>query len=238
MKICLVIPTFNEKENIRPLTEAIFSLAIPDLEIIFVDDNSPDGTAGEIKSLAGRFHIRLIERPKKLGLGSAYVAGFQQALTDGANFIFEMDADFSHEPKDIPRLLAACQNGAGLAIGSRKIPDGKIIGWNWRRRLMSDGAMFFARLFLRLKTKDITAGFRCWRRETLEKIKLEKIKSDGYAFQEEILYRAERAGFSVIEVPVVFTDRAAGRSKLTGKDILEFFIVTLKIAVKKLFGSN
>ncbi len=232
-KIVIVIPTYNEKINVEGLIEQIFSQNIPNLEITFVDDNSPDGTAEIIKTLQSKYPIQLISRSDKLGIGSAYLAGFKQALAAGADYIFEMDADFSHSPKDLPILLSSCQAGADLTIGSRKITHGKIIGWNWWRHFCSDGAMWFARLFLKLQPKDVTAGFRCFKRKILETIDLEKIKSNGYAFQEELLYKIQKSGFKIKEVPVTFLDRTQGTSKLSKKDILEFFIVMFKLKFKK-----
>lgn len=225
----IIIPTYCEQKNIRPLIERIFLLNIPDLTVIFVDDNSPDNTAEEIKNLA-KFHpIELIQRPEKLGLGTAYLKGFQRAMERGAELIMEMDADMSHAPEDIPRLIGATTSGADVAIGSRKIPGGKIMGWNFWRHLMSDGAMCAARIILGLKTRDVTAGFRCYRREVLEKINLSTIQSNGYAFQEEMLWRIEKINFTIKEVPVVFCDRKTGQSKLSGRDIFEFFKVMIKL---------
>jgi len=232
MKPIIVIPTYNEKENIAALIEKIFSLAIPGLEIIVVDDNSPDGTADFVKQLQTKYPLHLIKRSGKLGLGSAYIAGFKKALELGADYILEMDADWSHDPADVPRLITACQNGADLAIGSRKVPGGQIIGWNAWRKLESNGAMLFSRLFLGLKPRDVTAGFRCWRGAVLHKIDIDKIKSNGYAFQEELLYRTQTAGFKIIEVPVTFIDRAKGQSKLSKKDIAEFFFIIFKLKFK------
>lgn len=229
MKPIIVIPTYNEKENIAELIKAIFTLHIPDLEIIVVDDNSPDGTAQVVEKLKKlQPQIHLIRRRGKLGLGSAYVTGFKKALALTADYIFEMDADFSHDPKDIPRLLEAAQT-ADLIIGSRKVHHGKIEGWNWYRGFISAGAMWFSRLFLSLKTKDVTAGFRVYNRKVLTAIPLDKIKSNGYAFQEEMLYRTEKLGFKIKEIPVTFVDRQQGRSKLSKKDVVEFFIVMIKL---------
>lgn len=235
MKTIIIIPTFNEKDNVEPLVERIFALDCPGLEILFIDDNSPDGTAEKIKALQNRHPIHLIQRPGKLGLGSAYLTGFQKAFELDADYIIEMDADLSHNPEDVPRLIQACADGADLAIGSRKIAGGKIEGWNWRRKLMSNGAMFFSRLILGLKTKDVTAGFRCFKKSILEKIDLKKIKSNGYAFQEEVLFRVERTGGKVAEVPVTFPDRKRGQSKLNKKDIIEFFLVMLKLKFQQFF---
>lgn len=237
MKPIIVIPTYNEAENIEKLIKKIFSLKIDGLEIIIVDDNSPDGTADivdRIQNADNRIHdchysqIHLIKRSKKTGLGSAYITGFKKALDIGADYIFEMDADFSHDPDDLPTLLQAAQT-ADLVIGSRKIPGGKIIGWGWNRKLTSNGAMWFSRLLLKLKTKDVTSGFRCFRRRVLETIPLDEIKSNGYAFQEEMLYRVQKAGFKIAETPVTFIDRRAGKSKLSKKDIIEFFLIILKL---------
>lgn len=230
MKIAIIIPTYNEKDNIQKLLKAIFDLKILELEIIVVDDDSPDGTAEMVEKLSTAHPIHLIKRPAKLGLGSAYLTGFKKALSLGAEFIFEMDADLSHDPDDIPRLLEAAQN-ADLVIGSRKIKGGKIIGWGWTRKLMSNGAMWFSRLLLGLKTKDVTAGFRLFKRHVLENLHLENIKSNGYAFQEEMLYRTEKAGFRVCEVPVTFIDRQEGKSKLSKKDIVEFFVRMMQLKI-------
>ncbi len=232
MKIIIVIPTYNEAENIEKLIKKIFDLKIINLEIIVVDDNSPDRTSDIIEKLKPHFPIHLIKRVGKLGLGSAYIAGFKKALELGADYIFEMDADFSHDPDDIPRLLKACES-ADLAIGSRKIKGGKIIGWGWIRKLMSNGAMWFSRFLLGLKPKDVTAGFRCFKRQVLESINIEAIKSNGYAFQEELLYRTQKAGFKITEIPVIFVDRQEGKSKLGKKDIFEFFWIILKLRFRK-----
>ena len=233
MKAVIVIPTYNEKENVPTLAAQIFANKIEGLEILFVDDNSPDGTAGIIRELQTHYPIHLISRAGKLGLGSAYIAGFKRALELGADYIFEMDADLSHVPADVPRLLQAAVAGADLVIGSRKIAGGGVRGWGWMRHFMSNGAMWFSRLVLNLKPRDVTAGFRCFRRQVLETIGLDKITSNGYAFQEELLYRTQRAGFKIVEVPVWFIDRRNGYSKLSKKDIVEFFIkmVALRFSI-------
>lgn len=235
--IAIVIPTYNEALNIENLIKEILSLSLADLIVIVVDDNSPDGTAVIAERVKKRNanwfdSIFVIKRLKKMGLGSAYVAGFKKALELGADYIFEMDADFSHDPQDIPVIIEKAQN-YDLVIGSRKIKGGKIIGWNWHRKLMSAGAMFVARLFLQLKPKDVTAGFRCYHRSVLQKINLNEIKSNGYAFQEEMLYRVQNLGFKIAEVPVIFRDRRLGKSKLSKKDIIEFFALMLKLKFGK-----
>lgn len=236
MRTIIIIPTYNEADNIKRLIIEIFNLDIPDLQIIVIDDNSPDKTADVVEkikeSMGWNTKIFLIKRNKKLGIGSAYIAGFKKALALNADYIFEMDADLSHNPQDIPLMLAKIADN-DLVIGSRKIKGGKIIGWNLKRKLMSNGAMFVSRLLLRLKPKDVTAGFRCYKKEVLQKIDLEKIKSNGYAFQEEMLYRTQKLGFKICEVPVIFRDRKFGQSKLSKKDILEFFLIIFKLRFKK-----
>ncbi|MFH1457111.1 MAG: polyprenol monophosphomannose synthase [Patescibacteria group bacterium] len=231
--VYIVIPTYNEKENIERLVKEISNLNILNLKILIVDDNSPDGTGEIADKLKNNYSVEVLHRQGKLGLGSAYRAGFKYALENTATYIFEMDADFSHDPKDIIKILKTTQDGADLVIGSRKIKGGKIIGWNWKRHFYSNGAMFISRLLLNLKTKDVTAGFRCFRANTLEKIKYQEVKSNGYAFQEEMLYRVEKNNLKVIEVPVIFYDRAKGKSKLNKKDIIEFFRVILKLKFKR-----
>lgn len=235
MKTIIVIPTYNEKENIVNLINDIFILQIPDLEIIVVDDSSPDDTAIEVERIQKVYpQLHLIKRYRKLGIGSAYIAGFKKALSLGADLIMEMDADFSHNPQDISRLIEVCKDGFHLAIGSRRIKNGQIIGWNWWRKFASTGAMFFARLILRIKAKDVTAGFRCYRKEVLEKINLDDIKSNGYAFQEETLYLTQKNKFQIKEVPVIFNDRRLGKSKLSSKDIWEFFKTVLRLKFRPL----
>lgn len=230
MKTVIVIPTYNESENIKPLVRALFDLHVPDLEIIIVDDHSPDGTAAIVRKLKKHHSkLHLIRRKEKLGIGSAYLAGFARAIELGADLIFEMDADFSHDPEDIPRIIVQTEKGADLVIGSRKIDGGGVIGWNFARKVMSTGAMVFARTVLGLKAKDVTAGFRCYKRRVLTTLNLSQIKSNGYAFQEEMLYRTQKSGFVISEVPVVFKDRTRGKSKLSKRDIIEFFIVMIKL---------
>lgn len=229
MKPIIVIPTYNERENITRLIPAIFGLQIPNLEIVVVDDNSPDDTAQAVHSLRAQFPVYIIKRPRKLGIGTAYVDGFKKALALGADIIFEMDADFSHDPVDVARLIDQVQQGADLAIGSRRITGGKFVGWGMYRYITSWTAMTLARIILGLKTKDVTAGFRAFRRATLEKVLERDIGSNGYAFQEEILYRTEKNGFKVVEIPVTFVNRTSGKSKLSSKDIWEFFKVMWRL---------
>ena len=232
MKTFIVIPTYNERDNIERLLTEIFQLRIPELSVIVVDDNSPDGTTDIAKRLAAGYPIHVIQREKKQGIGSAYIAGFKKALVDGADYIFEMDADLSHDPHDIPRLLEK-MNGCDLAIGSRRVPGGDIVGWNMRRHFTSSAATIFSRFILKLKTNDVTAGFRCYRRKVLESINLDAITSNGYAFQEEMLYKTEQSGFVVVEVPVTFIDRKKGKSKLSSRDIIEFFAVMMRLRLHR-----
>ena len=231
MKTIIVIPTYNEKENIEKLINKIFALNIIGLEILVVDDNSPDGTAQVVKNLQSKYPLHILERASKLGLGSAYIAGFKKALELQADRIFEMDADFSHDPDDLPAILESAKN-YDLVIGSRKIAGGKIIGWGFTRKFMSNGAMWLSRILLGLKAKDVTAGFRCFNSQVLKTLNLDEIKSNGYAFQEELLYKTQKAGFTITEIPVTFIDRREGKSKLSKKDIIEFFLIILKLRLK------
>ena len=214
--VCL--PTYNERENLEPMLRA---LGRHDVRVLVIDDNSPDGT-GE---LADRFaselaFVDVLHRSTKDGLGPAYLAGFRRALADGAERIFEMDCDFSHDPNDVPRLLAATAE-ADLVIGSRYVEGGKVGNWGLIRRAVSAGGSLYARLLLSTGIRDLTGGFKCYRREVLETIDLDAIDSRGYAFQIETTYRALRAGFRVAEVPITFVDREVGGSKMSRAIVLE-----------------
>ncbi len=223
MKIYIVIPTYNEKENLENLVKEIFALKIENSRVIIVDDNSPDGTGDLAEKLVENYNLSVIHRSAKQGIGSAYKQGFSLAIQNNADLIIQMDADLSHNPKDIPRLITACLKGYDIVIGSRKIKGGQIINWNLWRKFCSWGAMSFARLALNIKTKDLTAGFRCFRKEALQKINFQNLESNGYAWLEEIIYLAEKNNLKIKEMPVVFTDRRAGQSKLGKKEIVEFF---------------
>ncbi len=229
MKNFIIIPTYNEKENIEKLIEEIFNLKIKDSNIIIVDDNSPDGTAEKAEELSKKFPIKIIKRPKKLGLGSAYKEGFKYALERGADLVFEMDADFSHSPQEIPNFIKTADRGYDVVIGSRRIKGGKTIGWDIFRKFSSWGAMTISRLILNLKTYDVTSGFRCYKRRVLESINLDKINSNGYAFLEEMLFWCEKKGFKIKEIPITFLDRQKGKSKLSGKEIIDFFVTILRL---------
>ncbi len=212
----VIIPTYNEKENIERMIRKVFSLAHP-FHLLIVDDGSPDGTATIIKKLMLEFPTNLFleERKGKLGLGTAYIHGFQWALRRKYETIFEMDCDFSHNPEDLIRLWEACKNGADVAIGSRYVKGGKIVNWPQARILMSYYASVYARIVLWMPIHDTTAGFKCYKRKVLERINFDEIKFVGYAFQIEMKYITYKLGFKVVEVPITFTDRTEGASKMS-----------------------
>ncbi len=219
--IYVVIPTYNEKENIGDLVKKICNLNIQDLRILVIDDNSPDGTSEVIETIKDCLPVEILKRPGKMGLGSAYIQGFKYALSKGVEIIIEMDADFSHNPNKIPELISGIREGYDLCIGSRLVEDGSVIGWNMKRKVFSRSAQIFSRMVLGLKTKDVTGGFRCYHSRIFEKVDLDKIKSTGYSFQEEILYYIERNKFKIKEIPINFIDRAKGKSKLHFKEIID-----------------
>jgi dolichol-phosphate mannosyltransferase len=216
----LILPTFDEAENIEAIVAAavaqLASAAPGGYHVLIVDDGSPDGTGQIADRLAAvDDHVEVLHRTERAGLGPAYLAGFRHALANGADRLIEMDADFSHDPADLPRLLAAVDAGADLAVGSRYVPGGAVVDWGLVRRLISRGGCTYARAVLGLGIRDLTGGFKCFRREVLEAIDLDTVRSHGYAFQVELTYRAVRAGFRVVEVPIVFRDRERGQSKMS-----------------------
>ncbi|MCD4704681.1 polyprenol monophosphomannose synthase [bacterium] len=227
--IYIVIPTYNERENIENLIKKIFKQNIEDLKILVVDDNSPDKTYEIIEEMKKFYPVEIIVRKKKLGLGSAYIKGFKYALSQGAEMIMEMDADFSHHPYKVPELIQAVKDGYDASLGSRWVKGGGVIGWNMRRKFSSKAAMYFSQAILRLKTKDVTSGFRCYHRRVFDKIDLDKIKSNGYAFQEEMVYLLEKNGFKIKEIPITFVDRQKGKSKLGFRQIVMFFVNILRL---------
>jgi dolichol-phosphate mannosyltransferase len=216
----LILPTYNEAENIEAIVAAageVLSGANDDAyKVLIVDDGSPDGT-GEIadRLSAEREQVEVLHRTEKNGIGPAYLAGFRYALDHGAAYAMEMDSDFSHDPADLARLLAAVRSGADLALGSRYVPGGGVADWSLLRRFISQGGSTYARWVLGLRVKDLTGGFKCFKREVLEAIHFDSVRSQGYAFQVELTYRASRAGFKVVEVPIVFKDRELGQSKMS-----------------------
>lgn len=217
-----IIPTYNEKENIEKMIRAVFSLE-GRFHVLIVDDGSPDGTGAIVKNLQHDFPDRLflLERSGKQGLGTAYILGFKWALKNGYDYILEMDADFSHNPEDLPRLVAACEQGADVAIGSRYVRGGHVVNWPWDRIALSKGASIYTRLITWMPVKDPTAGFICYRRKVLETIPLDEVRFVGYAFQIEMKYRAWKLGFRIEEVPITFVDRREGASKMSSGIIQE-----------------
>jgi dolichol-phosphate mannosyltransferase len=216
----LILPTYNEVENIEAIVIAageVLQRAAPGgFSVLVVDDGSPDGT-GEIADRLAEQHewVEVLHRAEKNGIGPAYLAGFRHALDRGAGYVMEMDSDFSHDPADLARLLEAVHGGADLALGSRYVPGGGVRNWGLLRRFISEGGSTYARLVLGLEIRDVTGGFKCFRREVLEAIHFDGVRSHGYAFQVELTYRAVRAGFRVVEVPIVFKDRERGQSKMS-----------------------
>ena len=231
----VIIPTYNEKENIERIIRKVFSLD-GGYEILIIDDGSPDGTAAIVKSLQKEFpdRLNLIERAGKLGLGTAYITGFKWALGHGYDYIFEMDADFSHDPDDLLRLLEACKEGEGVAIGSRYSDGISVVNWPIGRIIMSYYASVYVRTVLRMKVFDCTAGYKCYSRRVLEAIDLDKVEMKGYGFQIEMKYTAWKLGFPIREVPVIFVNRKAGSSKMSGSIFGEAFWGVIKLRFRKI----
>jgi dolichol-phosphate mannosyltransferase len=232
----VIIPTYKERENIEAIVKSISALPII-FDILIIDDNSPDGTASIVKDLQKIFqNLFLIERPGKLGLGTAYLAGFKWALEKGYKYVYEMDADFSHDPNDLIKLYKACvENGADLAIGSRYISGVNVVNWPLSRVLMSYVASIYVRVITGMKIMDTTAGFKCYKREVLERIRLDKIKSKGYGFQIEMKFKTWKLGFNIVEVPIIFTDRKLGASKMTGGIFNEALWGVLRMKIRSMF---
>jgi len=233
----VVIPTYNERENAPDIIRKVFSLPVP-FDVLIIDDNSPDGTAAMVRELQlefpGRLHLE--ERKGKLGLGTAYIHGFKYALRLGYNYIIEMDADFSHNPEDLIRLRAACtEEGYDLAIGSRYIGGVNVVNWPMNRVLMSYFASYYVRLVTGMPIQDATAGFKCYTRQVLETIPLDEIRFIGYAFQIEMKFLTYKYGFKIKEVPIIFTERAKGHSKMSKGIIKEAFYGVLKIKINSYF---
>ncbi|HRG43181.1 MAG: polyprenol monophosphomannose synthase [Saprospiraceae bacterium] len=235
----VIIPTFNEKENVENIIRKVFSLAKP-FHILIVDDDSPDGTADIVKRLQATFtdNLFLLERKGKLGLGTAYIAGFRYGLERNYDYIFEMDCDFSHDPDDLIRLHHACHKGGyDMSIGSRYVTGGMVENWPWDRIALSYGASLYVRIITWMNIKDPTAGFVCYKNEVLNTIDLDKIKFIGYAFQIEMKYAVLSLGFKIKEIPITFKDRALGTSKITKGIVQEGFMGVLKMAGKRLFST-
>ena len=235
MKTLIVTPTYNERKNIRELVSTLFELN-PDFHILVVDDSSPDGTAEIVEELqADCANLHLLSRNEKTGLGSAYIAGFNYALERDYEAVVQMDADMSHDPKDVPFLIEAIEN-ADLAIGSRYISGINVVNWPLQRLIISYGANIYTRLVTRLPVRDATGGFKCWRREALEAINLDGVRSQGYSFQIEMTYRAWLKGFRITEIPIIFVDRTVGESKMTRSIMLEAAVMIPRLRIWKLLG--
>ena len=236
MSNIVIIPTFKEKENIEAIIKSISSLQNP-FDILIVDDKSPDGTADIVKSLQTSFpNVHLIERAGKLGLGTAYITGFKWAIKKWYDFIYEMDADFSHDPRDMVRLYKVCNDdGADVAIGSRYISGVNVVNWPLSRVLMSYSASIYVRIITGMKIMDTTAGFKCYRKEVLENILSNHIKSVGYGFQIEMKFIAWKMGYKIVEVPIIFTDRKLGASKMTGGIFNEALWGVLRMKIRSMF---
>jgi len=225
-RACVVLPTYNERENLPQIVPAILAAA-PEVDVLVVDDDSPDGTGALADELAARDRrVRVLHRPHKEGLGRAYLAGFADALARGYGRILEMDADFSHDPARLPVLLGT---DADLVLGSRYVPGGGTVNWGVGRRMLSRGGSLYARAILGVPVRDLTGGFKCFRRRTLQALDLGSVRSNGYAFQIELTYRAIRRGFKVVEVPIVFVDRRVGKSKMSRGIVAEALWMVWKI---------
>jgi dolichol-phosphate mannosyltransferase len=226
----VIIPTYNEKENIRSVVELVLSQA-PNLDVLVVDDNSPDGTAAIVSDMGKADpRVNLMSRAGKLGLGTAYIAGFKWGLSKGYNYLIEMDADFSHDPREIPNMLKAIQQ-ADLILGSRYIDGVRVVNWPMSRLLLSKGASYYVRIITGLPVHDPTGGFKCFRRRVLEAIELDTVRSNGYAFQIEMSYKAWMKGFRVREIPITFADRYAGQSKMSGHIVQEALWMVWSLAL-------
>ena len=235
-KKVIIIPTYNEKENIEKIIRAVRALE-GDYHVLIIDDGSPDGTAGIVKDLQKEFpeELHLIERSGKLGLGTAYLTGFHWSIDHGYDYVFEMDADFSHKPSDVPRLYAACaEGGADMSVGSRYCNGISVINWPIGRVIMSYYASTYVRTVLRMKVYDTTAGFVCYSRKVLETIDFDRIKMHGYGFQIEMKYNAYKLGFKIVEVPIIFEDRKEGTSKMSSGIFGEAFWGVLKLRFRKI----
>jgi dolichol-phosphate mannosyltransferase len=235
MKILIIIPTYNELENLPTLLPEVLSKN-DGINVLIVDDNSPDGTAAFVENeIKNNNRIHLIKRPSKLGLGTAYIAGFNFAIQNGYDFVFEMDADFSHDPKEIPKFLDEIKN-SDVVLGSRYISGVNVINWPMSRLLLSWFANWYTRVITGLHIKDATGGFKCFKREVLEAINLETVTSNGYAFQIEMTYKAWKKGFRVKEIPIIFVDRVKGKSKMSKKIVREAVTMVWKLRFQHMFG--
>jgi len=233
-----VVPTYNERENLAPLVAAVLEQG-EELQVLVVDDNSPDGTGDIADELAaGCSRVHVLHREGRMGLGTAYVAGFRHGLAAGYDYLFEMDADFSHDPTYLPQFLRRMADGYDVVIGSRNIPGGGVVNWPLGRRLLSRGGSLYASTILGLSVTDATGGFKCFKREVLETIDLDALRSNGYAFQIEVNYRCQQLGFQIGEVPIIFTDRIRGGSKMSRKIVFEAVGMVWKLRLESLLGGQ
>jgi len=229
-EIIIVIPTYNEAGNLRDLVHGIDAhLRHESYRVFFIDDGSPDGTANLAEELSAKYPITVFRRAGKLGLGTAYIFGYKEAFKQKPTYIVSMDADLSHDPKYLPQLLTKARLGVDIVLGSRYVPGGGVENWGIHRKIMSKGANGMARLFLGVPAHDLTGAFRCFRREVLESLELDSIKSNGYSFLEEILYLAVKKGYKIAEVPIMFKDREIGKSKLSRKEMVKFFWTLIRL---------
>jgi dolichol-phosphate mannosyltransferase len=228
-KVLVIVPTYNERDNVAPLVSSIHR-ELPAAHVLIIDDGSPDGTGALADQLAARDRrVHVIHRPGKLGLGTAYLTGFRFALLGGYEYVFEMDCDFSHDPKYLPELLRKARDGADLVIGSRYVEDGGSVNFSLPRRIISRGGSFYARSVLGVRIRDLTGGFKCFRRRVLAGIPLDDINGVGFGFQIEMTYRALQAGFVVVETPIVFAERRAGKSKMSLRIFFEALIMVWRL---------
>jgi len=228
-EVLVIVPTYNERDNLPEIVAAVHE-HLPEADLLVVDDNSPDGTGAVADELAARdAKIHVLHRAGKQGLGTAYVAGFKWALARDYQFLFEMDCDFSHDPKYLPLMLARARDGADLVLGSRYVDGGGTVNWGPMRKLISRGGSFYARTILGIGVRDVTGGFKCFRRATLEKLDLDSVSAQGYGFQIEMTYRTIRHGMRVEEIPIVFVDRRVGQSKMSKKIFLEALTLVWKL---------
>jgi dolichol-phosphate mannosyltransferase len=236
MKAVICLPTYNERENLEPMLRRLAEVVPEGSRVLVIDDGSPDGTGELAEQLGAELgFVDVLHREHKEGLGPAYLAGFRRALADGADLVLEMDCDFSHDPADVPRLLAAAED-ADIVLGSRYVEGGGVRNWSAVRRFISAGGSFYARILLGLSIRDLTGGFKCFRREVLERLDLDRVDSKGYAFQIETTYRAIRAGFRVREIPIIFVDRVRGGSKMSRSIVLEAVWKVPVLRVKAALG--
>jgi len=238
MRAMVCLPTYNERDNLEPMVRALGEQLDSDRDrVLVIDDNSPDGTGALADELAAELPwVGVLHRPQKEGLGPAYIAGFRHAIAAGADLVVEIDCDFSHDPADVPRLIASCEQGTDVTLGSRWVKGGGTVNWGAGRKLISRGGSLYARTLLGVGIRDLTGGFKCFRREVLEAIDLEAIAAKGYGFQIETTYRVLRKGFSVTEIPITFVDRRVGESKMGGSIVVEAMLQVPVLRYRALLG--